>query len=1826
MDFVQKDNTNMTNLQRIHEEGGAEDTLDKVKNPGDAKSTITGKEGTMSGHDAVQNDFVRYLDFINGKGDYGTAGRDHSFALASLAVVNPAAAGMIVGVIALGAAIHGIATSTFVRKAQAARRLNYIYNEVKGEGYDPTRAYVNLGFMGSSRGGFSLGKKDLENSYGPKPFRKYYDKIIKNLTDDIDKSKLLDKNGNYDKRKRDDNQENGYATANNFIATSFRMVYIPDTIVAQQQKVYRDLQQKTNAYSRWATTKDFSNLEDVQKNAPNKVNTAPIYGYVKSQLESIKELGDSVCEGFDRKMARAIKNGKYRQSQASKELKAMWAKRMQDIEKLYNEEQNKLTSSKEFIELRRRIEALSKVTTESEIVSALSKSLNVGSVFGRHVGNTFQLWVVSSNSQAHDRKALIYLANMAYKSGITPIARVAKKSELYDRSRFAHWIESGKKPDDVRIGGIYKMAFPAVLAQGSNIQMSSAIDMPLYIYVNDIDKRKNVNLNGRNYKNVRVISYTIINFSPTIGVPQNLYDVESHFKQAVKCEMIEDNTEEDTATGTQQLQSGSQSTKESTEIKFDKSIQLNEIGIEEPIAMRLQEESKTTDSSDSKSDSSDADDTTDADELVGVPDYEDAELSEFEEYMFVIPGRYTIKIDDSGKEEAITVRKLTFGNVEYYVGDKKMTSSFSDWTKKKPYQLPTVADNSEYSVLPGPPRDVQNIPGPHKYTLPKFPLTYGNFYKNYLKCIPDYEPVLTDREHKKKLSKYGLYVKDSNIGGIYLRTEGADSDFVMTVPYNFSSYIKSLGDTVLFDTEETYKEHVTEESVHESISVGFSKWLMLNESVVNESSYDGKPLKEVKKTILHSIQTKWISEFTQKYDRDKQVEIVKDDSHKRYEALKEIDKIALDKVLDDYKSTVLTKDVKEIIGDTKYDSFVERLDHIKKNGLEYMNVDREPNVNYDTIDTEKLIGSTYGRILKNVENIPNFDKIAQDLAEFNKEVRSVYTKLTKEDREKSKNSAKAQVDNKDNKQQTSTDNSANVQVNGDNNNVNNGDGNVNNSGNVTIVQNINVGSVPSLVPLFGVKSDGLYEDRDLDGVLETDGRDTDTPIEKPEMVDSDDADLKNIIVVTCADIIKNLARRTEEEEKGEGKVIIDSIKKKKPEYYTFSKKSKDEIIRTGDESKISLNSDESKKPKWTDADKKKYIVPEDFILAKAIEYNSSDDTFKFLTEEGEYTIKGEDTVIKLGFKYAQQNNEDVVGGIMSELGLPIDGTVLDIPEDILSELTKTNSSDQVNDSVWQQYLEAIRLYEDGDENNVNYVRVIVHSTDLNKREVVFKDGNGKEYTVSLKKFEEYGIDKFRSSYKKVSFKKSDLIPGSKYSVDKEYYNSILVEHEVVEFDSDKAIPLEKSDDEQIVRIVYVNDDSQLISFKVVTSQNKDEQRYLSYLYVDPSKFTKTDKDDEDDNNIEFNKGDVYVITNFDEVHGFTLAHKNESLQDYAYYKLYGMYLNEADDTKQHIMKIVKVDGDNITFSLDDKDKETYTLSKSDILSKFKLEKYEGDGDTSASFDPKGYKEQDTQVSYPLDSIKNLASIIADAKTDEEKKKQLLQFIDSNKQTIMNSGVSSSDNNEILVDLEALAQKFSAETKPEEGKIYNMLYVSASSSVTNSPVQSVIVTCDKITEGNVYFSVKDKDNKFFIPSDKMSAVYLYPMEEKKNESALYESIGVSINKNKYALYRLYGGSLLEAVDINPANPAMLAALVNMLVSANKGLSGQQTQQQSDNQDNTEQNDQQNNQQNAQNAQNQQTQQPQQPQQNNQENTNQKQMSTNVQGVPFTVQTGKPVQMV
>ena len=369
---------------------------------------------------------------------------------------------------------------------------------------------------------------------------------------------------------------------------------------------------------------------------------------------------------------------------------------------------------------------------------------------------------------------------------------------------------------------------------------------------------------------------------------------------------------------------------------------------------------------------------------------------------------------------------------------------------------------------------------------------------------------------------------------------------------------------------------------------------------------------------------------------------------------------------------------------------------------------------------------------------------------------------------------------------------------------------------------------------------------------------------------------------------------------------------------------------------------------------------------------------------------------------------------------------------------------------------------------------------------------------------------------------------------------------------------------------------------------------MEFAYELEDKFREWSKDPNAEKEVEYNKDEMYVITNYNEVKDVIIEHANESSQEYAYYKLYGMHLNEDDANKTVVMKIVNIEGNKVTFSLStDNYVKTYTLTKED-LTKFKLEKYEEKNGEEAAFNPDDYKEWDSQVPYPVDDIQNLV-----------KKKVLVQFIESNRQTITNSGITGANDDEIIDELIATAHKFSDEHEVAEGGEYNMLYITPASSQTQSPINSTVVHCDKKTDAALYFSVKNAKDKFFVPGEKIKAVYLYPIEEKKENPSVHESFGVTINRHQYALYKLYGGSLLEAVNINPANPSMMSALVNMLVSANKALSEQQPQQQQDQQQ----------------VQNQQQQQAQPNQQSQQQ-----EIKTTAGGdVPMTITSGKPVEM-
>lgn len=1780
-----KDDINMVNSNHINEIGGAEDNNNKRQFPDAQNQKLTGTApggGEFGGTDAITNDVTRYIDFINGKGDYEQAGRDHSFALASLAIVNPMAAGMILGTIGVAAAIHGIATSTFVRTMQAKRRLKLIYDEAKGDGYNPSK-YV-VGFLGKAWSFGGSKDKDGSSSYGPKPFIRYYTKLIQKFNGDVKSAGILDSNGKYTKTKRDKNQEENYATAGSFVASSIQQFYIPDSIVATQQSVYKGLQSNVSPNARYALTKEYGNLLNIMADAASRTNATPLYTYVADQVKSLKEIGDGVCDAFDKKMGHALKNGRYRATNASQRLKKLWENYMRDITKQYLDAINSLTESTDYIKLRTQVEALSKVCKESEIIEELSNALNVGGLFGRLVdnGTKLQLWKVKTNNASHDRKAVIFPVNVNLLANGS-FDRQVLKGSLFDRNKFAHYVEIPFK-GDIKVGRVYVL--------GSNADV-------LYVVVKEI---KTASVKSKRKKStVKQIFYYVVNFNGSIKSSQIAYIGGSmtgqDFISAIKSELIADPIEVQGAQGKQLLQSGQvgskeQAKKESIDDKFDKSIVLNEDG----------EDHDEAQSSDTTSDNNDTD--IDPDD---VQPYEDMESSEFKDYVYVLPGRYQFQGEETNKE-VVTVKEITGGHVEYHIGDGgSNNASFAEWDKKKPLQLPDdSSDMPEFLNTPEEPRD---IPDKDKtYSKPKYPLTYHDFYESYLCTRKHYESVLM--LHKDDLSKYGLYVKNDEIRGVYARkNKGSDEDFSMHIAYNFTPYIRSLGDAVLFETEEEFNKYKPKEKTNESIVESFSRLMMLNESSVNEASYNSKSVKDVKKHILETLQDQWISIFSKKYDTEKQQEIVTDKSSKRDDILKEIDKEAFNKIIEGYKVHVLTKTLKKTLGDDEYEDLVNRLNHIAKEGPLYHDVDRKSNVNHGVVDKE-IIGSTYGRMVKDVEVVPNFEKTAQELADFNKEVQKKCSKLSKEERGDIKNATVESVKtNPTGSQSTNIDNSTttNVNVNGDGNNtnVNNGDNNVNNnnSGNVTIVNNLNGVDPDSLIHLlFGTEElSDFFGDSDLSNI--DDGSDNNnTPVEQPEGVKDDDPKWKQILLTTCADIIDKLVLKTEIEKKAADKILISAMKRKTPEYYTFGTKEKEVLIHKGDDTKISLDTNSSKK--LADDVKDKFIIKDGRILAKIIEYNQSEDKFTFITEDGVFTVKGTSTIEELGFDVAQMNTEDIVNFMLIRENLPATGTVLEIPENILVELSSDNNS-IINDSVDVVYQSVMKLYEDEGDNNVKYIRVLVSKAKFGRGATItitLEDKDGKEYNVSDEKIKEYGIVKFNKSLRSVKYQNSDDVTrDTKYIVDNDYYNNVIIKQSSTDTAS---TPLEKEDDEAIIKVLFLNDDKSFIAFKLVSTdkQLSDPIRLMSYLYLDPSKLTKTDKDADETEEVSYNKDEMYIITNYDEVKDLIIEHANESSQEYAYYKLYGMHLNEDDSEKTVVMKIVNVEGEKITFSLStDNYVKTYTLTKED-LSKFKLEKYDENGEEEETFNPDDYQAWDIQSPYPVDDIKNLAKILETYKQDTEKKKFLTQFIENNRQPITNSGVTGANDDEIIDELIATAHKFSDDHDVTEGGDYNMLYVTPSSGVTNSPVKSEVIHCDKKTDTTVYFSINKGKDKHQIPTDKLNTVYLYPIDEKKVSESLYESVGVTIDRHQYALYKLYGGSLLEAVNINPANPSMMSALINMLLSAYKALSSMKPQQ-----DNT--------------------QQDQNQQQQAQQNGQQQNIQTTVGGnVPMTITAGKPVETV
>lgn len=185
--------------------------------------------GTVGGSEAVQNDAHMYMDWFNGNGPYGTFGRDHSYAISSLAVVNPAAAGAVVGTMAAASIVHGILTSAYVRAKQTMRRLKKLQKGVYSDkGYNNGRLFYGFGLTNISNKG--------RNNYGIGiiPFKNNLKADLDNIQREITNNGL--DSGSIKSINVKDAADKKYVIIDTILNNSYKSLYIPKDIVDDVQK------------------------------------------------------------------------------------------------------------------------------------------------------------------------------------------------------------------------------------------------------------------------------------------------------------------------------------------------------------------------------------------------------------------------------------------------------------------------------------------------------------------------------------------------------------------------------------------------------------------------------------------------------------------------------------------------------------------------------------------------------------------------------------------------------------------------------------------------------------------------------------------------------------------------------------------------------------------------------------------------------------------------------------------------------------------------------------------------------------------------------------------------------------------------------------------------------------------------------------------------------------------------------------------------------------------------------------------------------------------------------------------------------------------------------------------------------------------------------------------------------------------------------------------------------------------------------------------------------------------------------------------------------
>lgn len=429
--------------------------------PGPSKEMISNVENSSpGGMDSITNDAHRGFDWINGNGPYGVAGRDFSYSISSLALVNPYAAGAVIGVIGAGAVVHGIMTSAYVRSKQTIRRLKRIYKGVMGpKGY--ALSTTNWLFFGLFS---NIGSdKDI---LGVVPFYNEIDAVVNALLEEASANGITATSIST-MTPKDFNAKK--AVMSHILTQSYVNFYIPEAEISKSKERYKDILEKGKfRYDK--------NIEEtyvsISKKMQESTVNAPLLAKKENYANKINDLGKAQVDAFDTKMGYSLKRGGNRSVSCSQKLHKLWDDMMtkitveldKQIAKTFDgnvKDSSATSDTGKFDKMRRIIDAIYSATNEGFTPDLLSREIYQGMVYMKKngSGNTAPIMLsvgkVGKTVHSTGRVTLEYC-----NTGIAtaPLTTTVSLKALSDESMYVRMNEA-KRQDNIASGRWYRLNY-----------------------------------------------------------------------------------------------------------------------------------------------------------------------------------------------------------------------------------------------------------------------------------------------------------------------------------------------------------------------------------------------------------------------------------------------------------------------------------------------------------------------------------------------------------------------------------------------------------------------------------------------------------------------------------------------------------------------------------------------------------------------------------------------------------------------------------------------------------------------------------------------------------------------------------------------------------------------------------------------------------------------------------------------------------------------------------------------------------------------------------------------------------------------------------------------------------------------------------------------------------------------------------------------------------------------------------------------------------------------------------------------------------------------